>query len=248
MVEIVRQTRMLYFFVLFSVVPQINAFTATLPVARQSHGSQSQITDPNTALSPRTSMPKRKESSSLHSTWSNGQAVQGYQDFLSTGKQEIELKVDTGSVFIYGNPTYDPYNNIINAFLSMGRIGQHEDIVLSSSLSSQQPQQFDENGIMPELPETLNEQSEYPIYICIPPTQLGVFLDNLSPSYMNRIDDFVFFSGGFEFGNIEDVLKERGTYKQTKSRRPFRWHIILFSKLTDWLLSIQLQQVCAGKR
>jgi hypothetical protein len=26
-----------------------------------------------------------------------------------------------------------------------------------------------------------------------------------------RIDDFVFFSGGFEYGNIEDVLKERGT-------------------------------------
>ena len=121
--------------------------------------------------------------------------------------------MDTGSVFIYGNPTYDPYNNIINAFLSMGRIGQHEDVVLSSSVASSQQQQGDDDigSAIPELPETLNGKTEYPIYICIPPTQLGYFLDNLSPSFMNRIDDFVFFAGGFEFGNIEDVLKERGT-------------------------------------
>jgi hypothetical protein len=148
--------------------------------------------------------------SSLYSTWSNGQAVQGYQDFLSSGKQEIELTVDAGSVFIFGNPTYDPYNNIINALLSMGRIGQHEDVVLSSSIALQQPN--DDDNVTPELPETLNGKTEYPIYVCIPPTQLGFFLDNLSPSFMNRIDDFVLFSGGFEFGNIEDVLKERGTY------------------------------------
>ena len=214
-----------YFFVLLvSAVLRMDAFTTTLPVqvARQSLAIQTTkiINDSkNTApsLMQTITIPKTWKvtptSTTLHTTWSNGQAVQGYQDFLSSGKQELELTVDTGSVFIYGNPTYDPYNNIINAFLSMGRIGPYEDIVLSSSALSSQ-QQFDENGgsNMPELPETLNGQTEYPIYICIPPTQLGVFLDNLSPSYMNRIDDFVFFSGGFEFGNIEDVLKERGTY------------------------------------
>ena len=222
--------------VLFSVVQQhVVAFTATLPVAplcisvgasiykrmhdesmdlkRQIKTQKGKSIQPTLINRGKTSS---SSSSSLYSTWSNGQAVQGYQDFLSSGKQEIELTVDTGSVFIYGNPTYDPYNNIINAFLSMGRIGQHEDVVLSSSVASsqqQQQQQGDDDigSAIPELPETLNGQTEYPIYICIPPTQLGYFLDNLSPSFMNRIDDFVFFSGGFEFGNIEDVLKERGT-------------------------------------
>ena len=211
--------------VLCSVVQQhVGAFTATLPVAPQciSVGASMDLkrqikTQKGKSIQPTliNTGTTSSSSSSLYSTWSNGQAVQGYQDFLSSGKQEIELTVDTGSVFIYGNPTYDPYNNIINAFLSMGRIGQHEDVVLSSSVaSSQQQQQQGDNDIgsaIPELPETLNGQTEYPIYICIPPTQLGYFLDNLSPSFMNRIDDFVFFSGGFEFGNIEDVLKERGT-------------------------------------
>jgi hypothetical protein len=133
----------------------------------------------------------------LYSTWSNGQAVQGYQDFLSSGKQEIELTPDTSSVFIHGMPTYDPYNNVINALLGLG-MGQYDDTVISC--------QFDQ-----DLPESINGNTEYPIYITIPPTQLGYFLDNLPPSYMARIDDFVFFSGGFEFGNIEDVLKDRGT-------------------------------------
>lgn len=198
---------------------EVAAFTATAPTVPQSsilpQSLQRRMNEENTGRIRfvRTVTGKAPRSSPskfcLYSTWSNGQAVQGYQDFLSSGKQEIELTVDTGSVFIYGNPTYDPYNNIINALLSMGRVAQHEDVVLSSTVASPQ-QQFDDDGAIPELPATLNGKTEYPIYICIPPTQLGDFLDNLSPSYMNRIDDFVFFSGGFEFGNIEDVLKERG--------------------------------------
>lgn len=199
---------------LVSSIPRLAAFQASNLGAPQhsTTGIRTPIYQTMTGTSKASSgytVAMKRKTSSLHSTWSNGQAVQGYQDFLSSGKQEIELTLDTGSVFVYGNPTYDPYNNIINALLSMGRTGQHEDLVLPSSIFS--PQQQGGESIQ-ELPETLNGQYEYPIYICIPPTQLGYFLDNLSPSYMNRIDDFVFFSGGFEFGNVEDVLKERGTY------------------------------------
>lgn len=61
-----------------------------------------------------------------------------------------------------------------------------------------------------DLPESAGLESEYPIYIALPPTQLGSFLDNLPQAYKARTDDFVFFAGGLEYGNIEDVLKERG--------------------------------------
>jgi hypothetical protein len=90
----------------------------------------------------------------------------------------------------------------MNLLIGMRTDHTINDVVLSSSFEH-------------SLPESLNGQTEYPIYITISPTQLGSFLDNLPPSYMDRIDDFVFFSGGFEFGNIEDVLKERGTRPKT---------------------------------
>lgn len=61
-----------------------------------------------------------------------------------------------------------------------------------------------------ELPFSLGDRSDYPVYIALPPTRLVEFLSNLPESYRSRQDDFVFFSGGLEFGNIEDVLKDRG--------------------------------------
>jgi hypothetical protein len=100
-------------------------------------------------------------------------------------------------VFIVGDPSLLPSNyyvNVVNALVSMGI--QNDDFILSPGQS---------------LPETMGGKNEYPIYVTIPPTQLGDFLDNLPESFKARIDDFVFFSGGFEYGNIEDVLKERGT-------------------------------------
>jgi hypothetical protein len=62
-----------------------------------------------------------------------------------------------------------------------------------------------------DLPESLGGSDEYPIYVTLPPTQLEDFIKNLPASYTARTDDFVFFSGGINYGNIEDVLKERGT-------------------------------------
>jgi hypothetical protein len=61
-----------------------------------------------------------------------------------------------------------------------------------------------------DLPDSVGGASEYPIYVTLPPTQLEDFLENLSASYKARVDDFVFFSGGLQYGNIEDLLKQRG--------------------------------------
>jgi hypothetical protein len=63
-----------------------------------------------------------------------------------------------------------------------------------------------------DLPDSVGGSSEYPIYVTVPPTQLEDFLDNLSASYKARVDDFVFFSGGLQYGNIEDLLKQRGAF------------------------------------
>jgi hypothetical protein len=63
-----------------------------------------------------------------------------------------------------------------------------------------------------DLPESIGGASEYPIYVTLPPTQLEDFLENLSDSYKARVDDFVFFSGGLQYGNIEDLLKQRGKF------------------------------------
>jgi hypothetical protein len=61
-----------------------------------------------------------------------------------------------------------------------------------------------------DLPALLaGDRSEYPVYIALPPYQLAEFLMNLPGSYKARPEDFVFFAGG-EYGNVEDILKDRG--------------------------------------
>jgi hypothetical protein len=87
----------------------------------------------------------------------------------------------------------DQGSPLIDALLQMGIGG---DVVLT-------PGQ--------ELPYQLDGETEYPIYIVLPPVLLDVFLANLPEIYLDRAEDFVFFSGGLDFGNIEDVLKDRGT-------------------------------------
>ena len=100
--------------------------------------------------------------------------------------------------------TIDPNANqselLVHALL---QLGQGDDIVVT-------PDQ--------DLPAEINGHAEYPIYITLPPWQLEEFLVNLPPSYMDRTDDFVFFSGGTYFGNIEDVLKNRGFCRDTMTQ------------------------------
>lgn len=121
----------------------------------------------------------------LHATWSNGQAVQDYQNFLASGKQEIDRTVDGPSVIVV--PDQADHSPLAKALLSMGN---NKDIVVT-------PDQ--------ELPP-----KECPVYITLPPYLIEDFLDNLSESFKSRPEDFVFFSGGLNHGNIEDLLKSRG--------------------------------------
>jgi len=135
----------------------------------------------------------------LGATWSNGQAVQDYQNFLSSGAQEIALTNDGPSVIVRSPRDWSSSTTptLADALLYMG-MGGSDDVVV-------EPGQ--------DLPAQIGDRdavSEYPVYITLPPYQLADFLSNLPESYQARTDDFVFFSGGLEYGNIEDVLKDRG--------------------------------------
>jgi hypothetical protein len=87
-------------------------------------------------------------------------------------------------------------DTLVNALLKMGA---GDDYVISC----------DE-----DLPESLGGNEKYPIYLTMLPTELSAFLSNLKESYISRQDDFVFFSGGLEYGNIEDILKDQGKISQ----------------------------------
>lgn len=129
-------------------------------------------------------------------TWSDSKAVKDYQDFLSSGAQEIKLKDDCPSVIIVSPQEVDleftELNPLAQALMQMGN---GDDVILSPY----QP-----------LPETLGESSEYPIYLTLPPQEIAPFLDNIDKSYEDRQSDFCFFAGGFQYGNIEEILKDRG--------------------------------------
>ena len=124
---------------------------------------------------------------SLFATWSDSKAVKDYQDFLASGRQEVERASDQTSVIIHDG-THTALATCLQA------TGMGDDVVLTPD----QP-----------LPAELNGQTDYPIYITIPPFALRDFLMNLGESYSQRSDNFCFFSGG-TMGNIEDLLKERG--------------------------------------
>jgi hypothetical protein len=135
----------------------------------------------------------------LRATWSNGQAVQDYQNFLASGKQELDLTKDSPSVIVIPH-NYNGKHPVPPLARALIEMGMGDDIVMT-------PDQA--------LPETVGadqQQREFPIYITLPPDQIEEFLLNQSDSFKSRPEDFVFFSGGLEYGNIEDVLKNRGQY------------------------------------
>ncbi|CAB9525263.1 expressed unknown protein [Seminavis robusta] len=126
----------------------------------------------------------------LHmATWSDSKAVKEYQEFLDTGNQDIERRRDQPSVILM---TPDGASEMAEALWGMG---MGDDIVM---------QPFD------SLPAEIDGNYEYPIYVTLPPWQIAEFIRNLPPEYLQRADDFVFFSGGLNHGNIEDVLKDFG--------------------------------------
>lgn len=115
--------------------------------------------------------------------------MQDYQNFLNSGRQQLDLTRDVPSVIVIPSEGITPLAKAI--FL----MGMGDDLVLT-------PDQI--------LPDMLEGNPEYPIYITLPPTQLEEFLTYLPERFQYRAEDFVFFSGGLEYGNIEDILKERG--------------------------------------
>lgn len=119
-------------------------------------------------------------------TWSDSRAVKDYQDFLNSGKQEIDQSKDCPSVII--RPSAGS-SELADALVAMGT---GDDLILT-------PDQ--------DLPDS---EEAYPVYIALPPWEITPFLSNLKDSYYARAEDFIFFSGGLQYGNIEDVLKEKG--------------------------------------
>lgn len=163
-------------FLLAALASTANAFSLS------SHKTHSRTTTTTTTTS-----------SLFMATWSDSKAVKDYQDFLSSGKQEIELTKDGPSVIVT-----DGYDlELANALAAMGN---GDDLIVT-------PNQ--------ELPETMGGSTEYPVYVTLRPYQIDMFLENLPESYKMRPEDFVFFSGGLKYGNIEDVLKNRGMYTCT---------------------------------
>jgi hypothetical protein len=122
-------------------------------------------------------------------TWSDSKAVEEYKNFLDTGLREPLKKQDCPSVIIM-----EPDTNceLAEALFSMG-IG--DDLVMA-------PYDY--------LPEQIEGNYDYPIYVTLPPWAIADFIANLPQNYLDRAGDFVFFSGGLAYGNIEDVLKSYG--------------------------------------
>mmetsp|Transcript_29391 Transcript_29391/g.61078 ORF Transcript_29391/g.61078 Transcript_29391/m.61078 type:complete len:411 (-) Transcript_29391:61-1293(-) len=124
-------------------------------------------------------------------TWSNGQAIREYQDFLASGKNELDMKDDGPSVIVQ---SADPskVTPLTDAVISLGN---GDDLIVTPGGT---------------LPQSLNGKTSYPIFITLPPYELKEFLQNLSEEWKTRAEDFVFFSGGKVCGVVEPTLREFG--------------------------------------
>jgi hypothetical protein len=129
--------------------------------------------------------------------WSDSKAVREYQDFLASGEQEIKLTPDGPSVIIRPR---EGTNELTEALVTMG---MGDDLVLT-------PDQ--------DLPPTLGGNAEYPIYITLPPDQIESFIRNISKNLEDRNQDFIFCSGGPQYGNIEGTLKDFGYCQDTMTQ------------------------------
>jgi hypothetical protein len=181
-------------------------------------------------------------------TWSDSKAVKEYQEFLESGEQEVVTTDDLPSVillpgdvsqyYLMGNsigPEDNDNGNEYNAYF-----GAPEGSVPETAAAWKQAERpmntapgtetlakalFDmglggDMVLFPgqPLPDVLEGATSYPIYITLPPWHIRPFLDHLPPSYEARSDDFVFFSGGPYYGNIEDVLKDKGCCRDSTTQ------------------------------
>jgi len=150
----------------------------------------------------------------LKATWSNGQAIKEYQDFLSSGQQSIDGDGgDVPSVILSSSNPTASFQQVVDTLVSFG---EGYDVVLTPDS---------------KLPETLKDSSSYPIYIALPPMELETFLRNMrksnedqagdymvDSSWKDRISDFIFISGGSLWGVIEPFIKPFGYARDTMTQ------------------------------
>jgi hypothetical protein len=182
---------------LLAIAPAMLWGTAAVPVVCHAFTPTGILSTPRAAST---------TTSSLAAVWSDMKAVQDYKDFLASGKQELEMAADGPSVIITSLSSSSSPDQVLPLAAALVTMGLGQDMVLT-------PDQ--------ELPDTLGGFEHYPIYVALPPTQLAAFLDKLrdnDTAATRKTDDFVFFSGGLEYGNIEDVLKVRGYCRDTMTQ------------------------------
>jgi len=133
----------------------------------------------------------------LHATWSNGQAIKEYQDFLSSGKQELDTTEDGPSIIItsdVNNP-----NPLANALLKMG---DGDDVLLLPTDT---------------IPDVIGDRNSFPIYLCLPPNELGPAIrTHLFSTWDDKRDDLVYCTT--QKTNIEPVLREFGLPRDATSQ------------------------------
>lgn len=122
----------------------------------------------------------------LSATWSNGQSIQEYQDYLAGVNQGPGEDTDIPSVIITNDATNN--NKYVNAIINLGG---GEDTIISPN---------------DEIPETFKGRESFPIYILLSPIELDTALRQHFDRYMAKIDDFVFITWNHEC--IEQVLKQ----------------------------------------
>jgi len=175
----------------------VAAFTLNTPVVSTIYSTSWKTCDgAGAAAAAATNFASSK--TALHmATWSDPKAVKEYQNFLDTGKLTPDMARDQASVIIVEPETYC---HLADALYTMG---MGDDIAIS-------PYQ--------DLPDQMEGNTEYPIYITLPPNRIAEFLVNLPESYLQRADDFVFMSGGLVYGNIEKVLQEYGFSREGQTQ------------------------------
>jgi len=155
------------------------------------------------------------EFTSLSATWSNGQAIREYQDFLSGKAAPVRRGDVTGAIVV---PSVDDENTIAELIVSMKNVGT-PDVLLSACDGTP--------------PESIDGESEYPIYVALTdPDDLVNFLDsifedkNRKESWAKRLSDLVFFSGGpflspnpdIYFGCVEPILRRRNLARDSTTQ------------------------------
>jgi hypothetical protein len=135
----------------------------------------------------------------IQATWSNGQAIKEYQDFLASGKQEIDMASD-GPSLIVKSASSNASNLMVEALTS---IGNEFDAVITPGAA---------------MPTMLGDRESFPIYITIPPMELDEFLKNLPDDWKPRREDFIFLSGGKQYGVIEPILKTYGMARDSMTQ------------------------------